>query len=505
MELRWIAALATLASLCGCGRTDPLVERQTAATDGSVAVCDLEITPDSVDFGDVPLGTQFTRTLSVRNVSRAHCDVARMEIGEGSDSEFSLLFPPPTPFVLVPGQTRHVSVAFDARSRDLPRERLGSVTFVTTAIEALVSVPLRARILIGCDLSITPALMDFGTVRLNKSAAASVMLANQGDAPCDVSNLALAPGSDRLFSVPADQATAFTVPPGGLVPLNGAFSARDSTEPHERTGTLAFTRSQPSGLPLTPTVELTVPMKAFIDTACLDGSQWIYTVAQDGRFATFNPQKLEYTDIGTLSCPGYGSPFSMAVDQNAVAWVEFNDGGLYQVDTKTAACSATSFVSNPKVTNFGMGFVYDPDTGIDTLFVAGGYGWGQIPSTLASISFPSLQTTVVGEIDFGAPELTGTGDGELWGYAPAFISASGITTLAHIDQKSGRVLASREYPQISEANGSWALAFWGGSFWLFLGDSIYEVKRNTLEARQVLSFTGRHVVGVGVSTCAPLD
>ncbi|HEY3450135.1 MAG TPA: choice-of-anchor D domain-containing protein [Myxococcales bacterium] len=508
MRFSTFAFPAALALLCGCGRTEPLVPRSEAGKpDGSLDVCEVEIAPESIDFGDVPLGTQVTETLGLRNVSRARCDVLRLVIGDGSDPGFSLLFPPSTPFGLEPGETRHVTVAFDAQSRELPRERLGTVVVLSTALDGLRTVPLRAKILIGCDLLIAPEVMDFGSVRLNKSATASVLLSNRGDAPCQISGLALTPDSDRLFSVAPDQLTTFSVPGGGTAPLKGAFSARDSTEPHERTGALAFTRSQPSGLPPTPTEQLEVPMKALIDTACLDGSQWIYTVDQLGRFATFNPEKLEYVDIGDLGCPAepYATPYSMAVDQNAVAWVEYTDLGIYRVETKTASCSASGFKPNPQISNFGMGFVYDPDTGKDTLFVAGGEYFGDIPSTLASISFPSLSINPVAELAFGAPELTGTGDGELWGFAPSFNSASGVTTLARIDPVTGQVLASREYPEIFEGGQSYALAFWGGSFWLFLGDSVYEVKRNTLQARQVLNYTGRHIVGVGVSTCAPLE
>lgn len=508
MRHRRIAALAALALLSGCGRTEPHVSRAEAGgPDGSLPdVCTMEISPGSVDFGDVPLGTQKAATLTLENVSTATCDVVRLVVGEGSDFEFALVFPPATPFSLEPGETRHVDVAFDARSHDLPRERFGNVVAVTTAEDALETIPLRARILVGCDLAVAPAVMDFGSVRLNKETTASVVLANQGDAPCEVSDLALAPGSDRLFSIPGGQPTRFTVPAGGAMPLMGAFSARDSAEPHERAGTMTFTRSQPSGLPATPAEELEVPLRAFIDTVCHEGSQWIYTVDQNGQLAIFNPEKLAYEDVGPLSCPGtWATPFSMAIDQNTVAWVEYTDGQLFRVDARTAACTSTSFVQDSSVSNFGMGFVYDPDTGEDTLYIAGGYGFGAIPSTLATIAFPSLEVTRIAPIDFGAPELTGTGDGELWGFAPSFNSASGVTTLAHVDRASGRVLASVQLPGVMREASSYAMAFWGGSFWLFLGDSVYQVPRKTLQATQVMSYTGRNIVGVGVSTCAPLD
>ena len=506
MRISANTVLAAMALLCGCGRTEPLVSRSSIhdQPDGSVGACALELAPDEVDFGDVPLGTQVSSTLTLRNVGEGLCDIARLAIGEGSDPQFALLYPPSTPFSMEAGEVKHLSVAFDAKSRELPRERLGTAVVLSTDVESLRVVQLHANILVGCDLQIAPAEVDFGSVRLNLSATASVTLTNLGTAPCEISGVSLAPGSDPLFSIPADQPKSFVLAPGSAS-LRASFSARDSTEPHERHGTLTFTRSQPAGLPKTPTAQLEVPLKAFIDTACLEGSQWIYTVDDIGRLATFDPEHLQYTDIGALSCPTSATPFSMAVDQNAVAWVEYMDGYIYRVDTKTAACTSTSFSPDPWVTNFGMGFVYDPDLGKDTLYVAGGETYGDMPSTLATISFPSLDLQSVAEVSFGAPELTGTGDGELWGFAPSFNSVSGVTTLARIDQTNGKVLSSMEYPEIFEGANSYALAFWGGSFWLFLGDTIYEVPRDTLESRVALSYSGRRIVGVGVSTCAPLD
>jgi hypothetical protein len=48
--------------------------------------------------------------------------------------------------------------------------------------------------------------------------------------------------------------------------------------------------------------------------------------------------------------------------------------------------------------------------------------------------------------------------------------------------------------------------FWGGSFWIFLDKSVYEVPRATPQSiRYVMAYTGDgNIVGAGVSTCAPL-
>ena len=154
-----------------------------------------------------------------------------------------------------------------------------------------------------------------------------------------------------------------------------------------------------------------------------------------------------------------------------------------------------------------MGFVYQPLTRQDTLYVAGGKDLTTLPSTstLGTISFPDLTLTSIASLDLGAPELTGTGDGQLWAMSPATYSKFGQTTLARIDPSTGAILTSLTYPTIGYTPTSWALKFWGGSFWMFLGDSIYEVPRATGVLRVAVEGTGRFIVGAGVSTCAPLD
>jgi hypothetical protein len=184
--------------------------------------------------------------------------------------------------------------------------------------------------------------------------------------------------------------------------------------------------------------------------------------------------------------------------------VEYSTGNLYRVDTSTLECTATTFQVDPNLTSFGMGFVFDPLTGVDTLYVAGNSGAIATASTLATLSFPDLTLHPIASLDFGSPELTGTGDGQLWGFAPATGAASGLMTLAQLDPATGALLTTWTYPGISNG-ASWAVKFWGGSFWLFLDSAVYQVDRATGLITNPLPDTGRNIVGAGVSTCAPIQ
>jgi hypothetical protein len=196
----------------------------------------------------------------------------------------------------------------------------------------------------------------------------------------------------------------------------------------------------------------------------------------------------------------------MAVDQNAVAWVLYEDGQLFQVDTTTAACQSTSFaVGQQGFLQFGMGFVFNPTTGLDTLYISGGSTQLPTPQPLGTVAFPSLTATTIGTVSIGFPDLTGTGDGELWGFVPPYDSVTNQSVLAQLDPTTGATLASFPLPTL-DFTSSWAMKFWGGSFWIFIDNSVYAVDRTTQILSEPLpNDSPRSIVGAGVSTCAPVQ
>jgi hypothetical protein len=79
-----------------------------------------------------------------------------------------------------------------------------------------------------------------------------------------------------------------------------------------------------------------------------------------------------------------------------------------------------------------------------------------------------------------------------------------VANLTRIDPASGATLERHVYFSLT-GGSAWAMKFWGGSFWIFLDQSVYQVDRNTPDVINLkISDTGRTVVGAGVSTCAPL-
>jgi hypothetical protein len=242
-------------------------------------------------------------------------------------------------------------------------------------------------------------------------------------------------------------------------------------------------------------------------TGCSAATQFVYVIDNAGVLYKFDPPSLAFTQVGPINCPTSMTPFSMAVDRNANAWVVFTDGQLYQVDTTTAACKTTGFAAEQHgFKTFGMGFsTAGPGSTVDTLFVSQASDLGTTTG-LATIDTQTLTLNPIGMYDQinARAELTGTGDGKLYG---AFEGAPYI--VAEIQKLDAKILtqAPQQPVQSTPGGSNFAFAFWGGTFWLFVGQGFstdvfnYDPLANTTLQKTTVS---QVIVGAGVSTCAPI-
>lgn len=236
----------------------------------------------------------------------------------------------------------------------------------------------------------------------------------------------------------------------------------------------------------------------------------IYVVDQDRRLSVFEPDKLTFRDVTTLRCPAQdgATPFSMSVDRQATAWVLYSSGEIFLVNTKTGVCEPTGWRAGTQGFDvFGMGFVLrEPGDYRDVLYVAGGAedGIASGASTLAQMSPASWDVSPVKGLD-GWPELTGTALGELWAFFPDGASSR----VSRVSRTTGEEEQSFPLDVITGDPNAWAFAFWGGDFWIFYKSSdddstrVFRLRPRDGSVTQVLSDTGRYIVGAGVSTCAP--
>lgn len=258
---------------------------------------------------------------------------------------------------------------------------------------------------------------------------------------------------------------------------------------------------------------------------CAEEAKLVYLLSTDNKIRSFDPGKKEFGQPFSLSCPvpndgNDWQPNSMAVDRNAIAWVNYVGtsfagdaaGLLFEVDLAKKTCAPTPTVHLPSEWfRVGMGFSTDSAGGTsETLWVTGTSSIGQSPG-LGKIEMASkLLHKSPGPFN-GDPllagqdaELTGTGDAKLFG----FFTTSPVR-VAELDKASAKILSSHTVGNVPKPN-AWAFSFWGGAFYFYTSDGFatstitrYDASTNQVDGSYVLN-AGAIVVGAGVSTCAPL-
>lgn len=259
--------------------------------------------------------------------------------------------------------------------------------------------------------------------------------------------------------------------------------------------------------------------------SCSAGTGLIYLVDNAQRFLSFNPEGGANTlkELGTLSCqagpswPAWAeptaTPFSMSVDRGGKAWVLYTSGEIFWVDIKNVACHPSNYAKGKQGYQlFGMGFVTDTaGSATEKLYIHGGNVNSLEKGTLGAIDPGSQAVTTIGPVEIvGAehsPELTGTGNGELYGFFPAGASSK----VRKIDKTNGKTLQSWKVALPAGDIGAWAFAHWGGKFYIFVTivgllseeSMILVLDPDTGSTSTVLKPIKYRIVGAGVSTCAP--
>lgn len=247
---------------------------------------------------------------------------------------------------------------------------------------------------------------------------------------------------------------------------------------------------------------------------CTEAATYVYVLSTSNELWSFQPDKKLFKKVGPLGCNTALQPNSMAVDRDATAWINYvgsdglsdNQGALYPVSTQDASCKGGPMPLPFGWYRIGMGFSSNGNGGdAETLYVAGtsnGIGLG-------SFDFGAKMLkpigTFSGALSGQSAELTGTGDGRLFGFFTTF-----PVQVAEINKDSSAILSAKQLPEVPTPS-AWAFSFWGGDFYLYTSDgftnsrvSRYRPSDGTVITNYVAD-VGFIIVGAGVSTCAPVE
>ncbi|HEY8038959.1 MAG TPA: hypothetical protein VIF15_04165 [Polyangiaceae bacterium] len=251
-------------------------------------------------------------------------------------------------------------------------------------------------------------------------------------------------------------------------------------------------------------------------------ADFVYVLSAQNDLYSFAPAAKKFTKIGALGCNTAMQPNSMAVDRNAVAYVNYvqgnpatgqdSAGAIFQVSTQDASCSGPIMSLPASWYRLGMGYSSNnAGSTAETLYVAGTSGTplgGSSPG-LGLVDFGKKAIGPIGQFSGslagGNAELTGTGDGRLYGFFASTVQ------VAQINKTSGATQAPVTMTGVQPPN-DWAFSFWGGHFYLYTsqgqgagnGSNVtdYDPVSGSINPAYMTSI-GFDIVGAGVSTCAP--
>lgn len=251
---------------------------------------------------------------------------------------------------------------------------------------------------------------------------------------------------------------------------------------------------------------------------CAESTKDVFVITDQNGLYSFHPPTNTFKPLGVLTCPTGGEhPTSMAVDRLGTAWVRYSDGRIWRVSTQTLACEPTSYeppAQTEPFFQFGMGFSTASKGGsYEELFLSDTAGAG-----LAKLDTASLKRSFVGaytgDLANKTCELTGTGDGKLYGF---FVAAP--AQIAEISKATGEVLSPKVLTGVY-AGDAWAFSFYGGDFYVYTssegngggppragggGSDVTRYRPSDGSITVVKPKVGFKIVGAGVSTCAPTE
>lgn len=250
---------------------------------------------------------------------------------------------------------------------------------------------------------------------------------------------------------------------------------------------------------------------------CAEETKDIFVITEENTLYSFHPPTLVFKSIGRLECPtGGATPTSMAVDRFGTAWIRHSDGLIWKVNTRTLDCDLTNFsppAQSEPFYKFGMGFsTSSKGSSNEQLFLSdnGGAGLGKLDTDSLKLNFVGGYT---GDLSGRTSELTGTGDGKLYGF---FVTAP--AQIAEISKGTGEIVSTTPLPNVYAGN-AWAFSFYAGDFYIYTssegngggppraggGSNVTRYRPSDGSIEVVKPKVGFKIVGAGVSTCAPTE
>ncbi|MGD0304910.1 MAG: choice-of-anchor D domain-containing protein [Candidatus Acidiferrales bacterium] len=211
------------------GSSSPL----TADWTGSGNASALTITPSSVSFGNVTVGSDATQTIKLANSGSATITISSLGVSGSGMSASGLT----TPYTLGAGKSATFTAQFKPTSA---ASNSGAITIDSNAASNSASIPLSGKgVTSNVALSPNTTSLSFGSVKSGSAATQAVTITSTGNANANISSVSV---SGTGFSL-SGSGSAETLTPNQSAQFTVNFDPKSSGN---ATGTLSITSNAPN-------------------------------------------------------------------------------------------------------------------------------------------------------------------------------------------------------------------------------------------------------------------
>lgn len=204
--------------------SSPQVVIPVTGSGRSVMPCQFALSPNQLDFGNVPPGSGAVLGLRFTNQGQDVCAVRNVHVEQNADGAFFMPGGSIPSLLLYPGDSFQTQIAFKPHLQGLT---LGKVVMtVTDPSSPSVSMSLKGQSLDAC-LTAAPPFIDFGPLRRDCSHANhTTHLVNACAAPIDVGSAWIGAGTSSEFSLVSPPSMPMTLAPGAGFNLTVGYTAQ---------------------------------------------------------------------------------------------------------------------------------------------------------------------------------------------------------------------------------------------------------------------------------------
>ncbi len=292
----FLAILLAGVGLCSCSGYSTAGTQSTGSKTLSAA-------PTSINFGNVPVGSSASQSVTLTNGGNASITVSQTQT---SGAAFAVTQGTPLPSIAA-GQSATLQIRFAPSSSGA---LTGSLTVTSDASNSPTTISLSgAGAAATSQLSATPGSVTFGNVAVGSSSSLGVILKNSGNSNVTISGVTSSGGGYSASGVSANT----TLNPGQTVTLNVAFTPAATGSASGSVSVASNASNSPSTISLNGSGVTPTPPAQGVPACGISGDTSIHVPTDWGTFVP--PAKgLSYVD------PTFGCTVTRITDASKDIW-----------------------------------------------------------------------------------------------------------------------------------------------------------------------------------------